>query len=291
MRQFFVATSLAMLVSACGGGSGSDGGDNSSQTVVVDGTGAVDDTGGIDYPRVADQVNQTSGLGGTFVKNAGSVTSVSGDFDHSDGTTRFSDGTVTLNASSGNGLTDLDDGTTVVSVFAGSGLSIDFQFLAPVTISSPAGSGSAIIGLTTDVADMPTSSTATYGGQTSLSVATGGGAFEMSGTAQTNVNFGTNRVDVTLGNFSNSSNPAPFDELRLNNMTISGAGYSGGTLTTLQDGSTVTPLGSGATLASRGNFFGFDSENTIPAEVGGGFRANGVASDSDKLITGIYTGD
>jgi len=255
----------------------------------MSGSGALNDDGGENYPTLSRPENVVSTLGGTRIGNNGDVANITGTFSHSNGVTRFSDGTVTLNSATGNGLTGLDDGSTQVTVFAGSGLGTEMQFLTPVTITAPTGSGSAILGLVTNPSDMPTgSASATFVGQSSINVANGGGTFEMTGTATTAVNFGANDVDVTLNGFTSSSNPAPFDTLQINNMRISGSGFSGGSLSTSLDGQNVDVVGSSATFQSRGGFFGFDTENSIPAEVGGGFRADGT---SGELISGLYTGD
>jgi len=281
MRNHFFLGFLAFALGACGGGT-----DTGSS--VVTGSGALVDVGGTSYPVLGRQISQVSTLGGTRVGNNGDVANVTGDFSHDTGATRFSDGTVTLNSTVGNDLTGLNDGTTQVSVFGGSGLTTEMQYLTPVTITAPIGSGSAILGLVTDPGDVPTTASATYAGQSSVNVASGGGAFELAGAATTVVDFLANDVDVTLNGFTSSSNPAPFDTLNINNMTISGAGYSGGTLSTSLGGQSVDVVGPPASFDSRGSFFGFDSENNIPAEIGGGFRVDGT---SGELISGLYTGD
>lgn len=280
MRYQLVISCLGLIgLTACGGGGGTG----------VSRTGALNDDGGATYPTLASVENMVSTVGGTRVGNNGDVANVTGIFSHNTGATRFSDGTVTLNSTIGNGLTGLDDGSTQVSVFAGAGLGNQMQYLTPVTITAPIGSGSAILGLVTNPGDIPTGAASTiFVGQSSVNVANGAGAFEMTGTATTVADFGANDVDVTLGSFTSSSNPAPFDTLQINNMTLSGSGFSGGSLTTTLGGQGVDVVGSGATFRSRGSFFGFDTANSVPAEVGGGFRANGT---SGELISGLYTGD
>lgn len=281
MRYQLLISCLSMIgLTACGGGGG--GAD-------VLRTGALTDEGGAAYPTLARVENTVSTVGGTRIGNNGDVSNITGVFAHNTGATQFSDGTVTLNSTTGNGLTGLDDGSTQVTVFTGAGLSNQMQYLTPVTITAPIGSGSAILGLVTDPSDIPTgAASAVFVGQSSINVASGAGSFQMTGTATTFADFGANDVDVTLNGFTSSSNPAPFDNLQINNMTLSGSGFSGGSLSTTLGGQGVDVVGSGASFQSRGSFFGFDTANSIPAEVGGGFRADGT---SGELISGLYTGD
>lgn len=288
----YFKVSLAIMGSVflvnCGGGS-ADGGQTSGNSGPT-GTSALIDAGDANHLEIASTLAATSTLGGTHVRTDGTVANITGDFTHNTGAVRFSDGSVILDdPDGGTRLTGLQDGSASVSVFAGSGLTSDFQFLTPATISSPAGSGSAILGIVTEPASMPSTASASYVGQSSLNVATGAGAFVMTGTALTEANFAGGWVDVEMTSFSSSSNPQPFDTLTINGMPISGSGFSGGSLSTSLDGSTVNVLGSGSTTyASRGGFFGFDSVNGVPAEVGGGFRADG---SSGEVITGLFTGD
>lgn len=284
MRSNLFAVPIVGLLTACGGGS-----DDTMMTAMNTG-GGPDDTGGAGYPEISDtSTTATSTLGGTNLRIDGTVTNISGTFTHNTGATQLSDGSVVLSDfNGGTGLTGLSNGSTSVSVFAGSGLTTSLEYATPVTISAPIGSGSAIIGLVTDPSDVPNSAEAVYTGQSSINVASGAGAFEMTGNATTTANFGTDRVSVTMSSFTSNATPAPFDTLEINNMSISGSGFSGGTARASTGGGTVTPLNGATSLSSRGSFFGYDSVNEIPAELGGAFRIDG---DPGEFISGLYTGD
>ncbi len=275
-----IALSAFSLLAACGG---------TGPTSTNTGNGP-HDVGGASYPELTNSsVSSTSTLGGTTVATDGTVSNVTGTFTHNTGEVRFFDGTVLVtDLDGGTGLTGLESGDVTVSIFAGDGFTETLEYMTPVTITAPVGSGSAIIGLVTDVSDVPSSATAVYTGQTSINVANGSGTFLMTGNATTRADFGAGRVDVSLTDFNTTPTPAPFDRLNIDNMAISGQGFTGGTLTASTGGTTVTPLDGSPTLSSRGTFFGFDTQNQIPAEVGGGFRADGTSND---FISGIYTGD
>lgn len=280
MRRSLASLSLLAVVAACGGGS-----DDSAMRSM----GASFDDGGANYPDIANTTSgATSPVTGTFVGLNGNVSTFSGTYTHNTGATAFTDGTITVNdPDGGTGLTGLQSGSTRVSVFVGDGLSNEMEFLTPVTITSPSGDGSGIIGLATEVADMPGSATAVYNGQSSINVAAGT-SYGLNGNATVNANFGANRVDVTMNGFSGSGTP-PFDTLKINNMQINASGFSGGNFSATSNGSTVNVLSGTQTLQSSGRFYGFDTANDIPAEVGGGFRVDG--SNSNEFISGLYTGD
>jgi len=282
MRTTVCSLSLLTLAAACGGGSMDEAPMNTG--------GGPNDNGGSSYPEIANTTSTAeSPLTGTFVSLNGDVSTFLGTYTHNTGAALFTDGSTTVNdPNGGTGLTGLQSGTTRVSVFVGDGLSNAMEFLTPVTITGPQADGSAIIGLATEVGDMPTSTTAVYTGQSSINVAAGT-AYGLNGNATINTDFGANRVDVTMTDFTGSTTTAPFDTIKINDMGISASGFSGGSFSATNNGSAVNILSGTQTLQSSGRFYGFDSANSIPAEVGGGFRVDG--NDPNEFISGLYTGD
>jgi len=102
---------------------------------------------------------------------------------------------------------------------------------------------------------------------------TGGETYSYAdGSSIVEANFLTGRVNVTLNDFTTSLG-APVDEIRANNMLISGDRFDGGSVQLF--GSDSAPLGSGVTTASSGFFSGGSGAGNIPNEAGGMIYAKG----------------
>ncbi len=113
------------------------------------------------------------------------------------------------------------------------------------------------------------------------------------GDATVSVDFNRGVIDVVLDNFGASAAVGtPFDEVRIDGMTITGGRFGGGTLVVLKSG---TPTGdfSGGDFRSSGIFAGWNDSNgtaaggDIPAELGGAF----LAATTDGTVAGRYVAD
>jgi len=139
------------------------------------------------------------------------------------------------------------------------------------------------------------SGTATFTGVDSSEVLTrpsSGPTFDLlRGDVVAVADFDGGRVNVTLSDFAPSPN-ATFDEVRVNNMTISGSSFRGGSLVVLQSGQPTGDF-SGGDFQSSGLFAGWNDSNgtaaggNIPAELGGAF----LAATTDGTVVGRYAAD
>lgn len=187
------------------------------------------------------------------------------------------------------------DGTTFVAesgLFSTNG----FQFLLPVTVSTTNGDGASpfIIGVVSRTQDLPASGTFTFGGNAQVSAILEGqpDRAEGDGTLVLTSNFQTDRVNATISGLGGG---LPFDTVQLTGMTIgttgTGATFSGGTITFLNNTNVVTPILNGPQSSTSGAFFGGDTNgpsgvSSGPTEVGGAFTV--IGSDSINNINNIF---
>ena len=159
--------------------------------------------------------------------------------------------------SSGSVTITKDEGT-----FAGS-----YRYSGLYRVEGGTTEGPAIIGVVTAAGDVPRSGSATYRGDGFVAgVINGATAVDGLGQSRVDADFGTGRVDVTISSLDDPN----VDTVTISDMSISGNGFSGGTIAI--DGSTA-PLGTGVTVDAQGAFYG--QSGNQPAEAGGGFTANG----------------
>ncbi len=140
-----------------------------------------------------------------------------------------------------------------------------------------------IVGVATASADMPTSGLATYSGEfrgefgqssPTPSITT------LNWNADIQVGFaGNGDVDMTFA----GSGSSVIDTIRIQNATISGNTFSGGTLTTSIGGAPPNNV-TGTSVDMNGAFFGYDETLTIPAEVGGAM----ASSSGDNTLNGVF---
>lgn len=93
------------------------------------------------------------------------------------------------------------------------------------------------------------------------------------GTAQVDINFVTNKVDVALTNLT--TNGAPFDSVFVVDMDLVGNRYSGGALGTRLNGTFVNVTGSNSQSAATGVILGDNDPQGLPLETGGVIYARG----------------
>lgn len=79
----------------------------------------------------------------------------------------------------------------------------------------------------------------------------------------------------------------PVDTISVTGMTISGNGFSGGTVATTNDGTAVNITGANTTTTAQGAFFGYDTAASAPDEVGGLVLQQG----DDGILAGGFVAD
>ncbi len=144
-----------------------------------------------------------------------------------------------------------------------------------------------VVGVATDLANMPADGDATFtGGAVGFVITGDAGTNLVNGNSTVTVDFAAGTIDATLDGFTPVSQvseklvTAPFETLVLESAAISGNGFSGGTLTSTGGTSVANITGDNARLLSEGQFFGADAG--APAEVGGLIYTEG---DSGKIFS------
>lgn len=147
-------------------------------------------------------------------------------------------------------------------------------------------------GIITDAAHIPVSGTATYTGDATGFVNGSTGSFVLTnGISNISINFAAGEVDLlTLNDFTATASgtpvTAPPDTIQITGMTIAGNTFSGGELVALLNDLPVDVTGANTTATSEGMFFGWDSANPIPDEVGGVILVEGDAGEMRFLFVG-----
>ncbi len=259
----------------------------------------------IDYKTLTSTANNgTSTLGGTAVRynttaNTVIVNNLSGSADYVTGSVTVDDGTYSLTDS--NGVNDIinnskiTDGTSTITEDPGTS-TYDYVTYFRQTYSSGGNNYSVVgqVGIVTATNDVPTSGSASYSGEAwGRYVPSGGSLVKLnSGTSSVQANFSAGTVDATLSNFTaydGSNNPTTslIDTIKLTGMQISGNTFGGGAIQTSNGGSTVDLVGANASGYLGGNFYGYDTTNNIPDEIG----ASMVQSGDSGFITADFIAD
>ncbi len=243
----------AAMLTGCGGGGGADS-NGSNMGGTPSGPSQI-------YLTIDDTTAATSRLGGA-ISNGTTV----------EGTT----GTITHNTQSfvASGVS----GAQMLGMTSGFNLSA-FDFATDVALDT---SRVAIVGVTTATADMPTSGLATYSGEFRGNLGTSGSPTftTLNWDADIQVGFaGNGDVDMTFA----GSGSSVIDTIRIQNATISGNTFSGGTLTTSIGGAPPNNV-TGTSVDMNGAFFGYDETLTIPAEVGGAMASSG----GGNTLNGVF---
>ncbi|MEL6748914.1 MAG: transferrin-binding protein-like solute binding protein [Pseudomonadota bacterium] len=284
---------IAGLLTGCGGG----------------GSGVKPSTGGgtvtsPSYENMSSTADATSTLAGSGIRSNGTsgaidLVNTSGSLKHDTGATTLNDGTYTLTDSDGfNASNVMSDGSSTLTSDGTQGFSGTYEYVRAYNQTYISGGvtydTTGIYGIATNASDMPTSGSATYTGEATGVVVTATQGFGLSsGTSTVNADFGAGTVNVTLNGFTatdqatGNAATAPIDTISVNGMTISGNGFSGGTATTSNGGTTTSVTGANTTSNPQGHFFGYDSANSRPDEVGG----NVLIQGDDGRVIGTFIAD
>lgn len=251
------------------------------------------------YEAFNSTAQKTSTLSGVVQQSNGTtgakkLLSVSGSLTHNTDGTTVDDGSYKLVDSDGaDSKMVISDGTSTLQYkgnFTG-----DYKyartFQQSYAVDGVSYDTTGIIGIATRAENMPKSSVATYTGEAEAVVIIENAGFDLkSGTSSVSADFGTGKVSVTLNGFTgadlqqNQNGTIPIDEIKITDMTISGNGFSGGTVTTLKSGNVVDVIGSNVSQTSQGSFFALNEDGAAPAEVGGLVLMQGDTG----LISGTY---
>ena len=255
------------------------------------------------YYTLSSTAAATSTLGGSSLRvntvtNNYDVGTITGSLRHNTGGTTISDGLYTLSDGNGpdaNGT--LTDGASTLTLTDGVGSTYDYvtAYRQTYTAGGQAYKNLAVVGIITKTADMPTAGAARYTGAAVGAMAYNSGPVVTmkNATATVDANFGGGTVNVDMSGFqafdATSGLPAgtPAQQITIDNMTISGAHFSGGNVTFRTGGSVVSAVGTGATSQAQGAFFGYNSSAGMPDEVAGVMAASG----STGFLTTTFVAD
>ncbi len=255
------------------------------------------------YETLASDAEVTSTLGGVamkFKENPDEVTlsASSGTLTHNTGATTLNDGTYTLVDSDGfaaNGL--LSDGISVLIVTPAQGFSNNYEYARVYNQGYLDGttpySVTGVYGVVTSASDMPTSGSATYVGEAEGTYNDGTTNYDLdNGTSSVVANFASGSVNVTMEGFdavnrtTGADADVGFNGVNIAGMSASGNQFSGGTITTRNDGALVQVVGTRTQQNAIGRFFGQDSSNN-PDEVGG----IGYLEGTSGSVSAIFLAD
>lgn len=249
-----------------------------------------------DYYKPLDSIaNATSTLGGVGIRSNDSnadldIAQASGTLVHNTGALNYDDGLYALNAPTGliGGTATDDTGGSLVdlsSEYAGT-----YEYVMPVefnyTYSGVKYTTIGFTGVTTDAAHVPVGGSFTYTGDAAGQLTSTSPFSFVDWVSTIYVDFGAGNAVVTLEPAIGAPVLGPFDEIQITGMTVLNNTFTGGELATLLDGVQVNPIGTITSTDSLGVFFGWDSDNAIPDEVGGVSIVTGETGDLLFLFVG-----
>lgn len=289
-----VATSALALLSACGGG----GGGSSDPLPPASGGGTPAPPPR--YETLDSAAAKTSTLGGVALRSNGTsgaldVVTTSGRTTHNTGNTIITDGTYSLTDVDGfNGGNALTDRISTITADLASGYEYATAYDQSYQSGGVTYDSRGVAGVVISGSDMPKTGSATYSGDAQAQVVVAAQGFDLSnGKSTVSADFATGRVDVTMTGFTatdqktGNAATAPIDTISATGMSISGNGFSGGTVTTSNAGTTVNVTGANTTTTAQGAFFGYDAAASAPDEVGGLTLQKG----DDGIVTGGFIAD
>ncbi len=256
---------VATLAAGCGGGGGGSDDDSSGGGSSGGGSGGGGGTSGppsgTDYSELNDTSGGTVTLEGATLANGSAVSGASGTINL--GAQTFTAGGTTANLSSTSGLS-----------IGGS-----YDFATDVMLDSDT---IGVVGVAIESGDVRDTGTIVYSGGFGGQLVQGTGTEDLNNwDATLTVNFGSGDVDATF----EGDGSTLIDEIEVNNASVSGTGFSGGTLRTLNNGSAVNVTGTGVDF--EGGFFGYNDALDSPAEAGGAL----ASSDDDTSLYGLFIVD
>lgn len=260
-RMAIAASAAAIALAGCGGSSGG-------------GTPPITDRGASIVVPASDlsraellNVQGNTGANALFIEE-GSLRFLLPETSESDRFTRVfrsRDGGVVARLTTPTGLSDLGF------------LQLEFSRGGEVFVSQ------GVFGRSTSLPQMPVAGEATFRGAdfAQLRLETGADGADLSGDAIVTADFTSGRVQAVL-DFTGDASAfgEPINVVDISGMTIDGNRFSGGTLTSRLNGTTVPEFSGPTALASSGLFGG-----TGAAEAGGVFLAQ---FPGDRLMTGRY---
>ncbi len=262
LKKIALCALAGSFLAACGGGGGgvaNGPGDSPGGVPQLDDPAPPSPS--INYAALTDRTG-TSTLGGAILVAGTSVAGTPGTINHAG---------QTFTASGISGATSLSQES-------------DFAF-ANYTFATDIAVGSrsvAIVGVSTEVADMRTTGTAAYTGEFQAQLADAsqnGNVVILDWDADIQVNFaGGGDVDLT---FTGGGSDL-IDAIQVNNATISGGTFSGGTLQTSNNGTVNNITGTNVDL--DGTFFGYNDSLQLPGDAGGAL----TSKDGDTDISGVF---
>lgn len=277
-----------LALTACSG----SGGSSSSNEAV---TAAVPS-----YQTLSSTNAGTSALGGATVAvdtTTGALINrtVSGEITHNTDARTINDGVVNMvdTDGSGPGMPYYTDGTAEMYLQQALG-SYDYEYINFATLIYPSNGKTynavGVIGIITRAEDMPTNKPqAEYTGGAYFFEENKSTAQRIGytfGTTKVLADFAAGKVSATVSGLQADSGTAKFDQVVMNDMDISGNGFSGSNVTLLLNGQTVSPTGTVETRGVTGTFFGYDAATGTPSEVGGVAQITG----QDTLVGGVFMG-
>ena len=225
------------------------------------------------------QTSSTSTMGGVAVR----VDSVNDDFDvvamtgslnHNTGKVVISDGQYSLVDEDGfdyDGYATDGNGEVMLLVYTYGTQDYDYAsvFAEMYTVDGVDYYLTGVGGIVTQEGDMPNSGYAMYVGDAAGIGLDSWGEFDLyGGTATASANFGQGTVDLEIADLYLDDGVSLYEAggIAFNDMTISGNGFSGGTM--VENFSNIY-VGTGGEGIAEGVFFGYDQGEGAPDEVGG----------------------
>ena len=275
---------ILFLISACGGGGVDGGGTGPSPEFTTN------------YQTLNSTANTSSTLVGSAAKGnatTGNITvsGVVGTLNHNTGRLVLNDGTYAFVDPNGLNNGVATDGSSVLTADGNQGFSGSYDFVTAYEQTYVAGGDNYTVpgfyGVgTTDADSNLVSGTVTYRGEARGVVGVSSSSTVLTnGDSTVSVNFNSNNVNVILNNFDTST--APIDEIRITGMTLSGGEYTGGSFTTLNNGSNVFVTGANTSTDANGNLFGVNSAGNAPDETAGIV----VSYGDSGLVVGAFIAD
>ena len=294
IRATFMLIAAALALSACGGGGGGGGG--------LTATSAPSPTNG--QFALSQTVNGRSQLSGSAARvsqtgaTTGTATQVQGTYVHNTQALTLNDGSYNFSDQNGPvGGTLYDDGSAIVDTLVNIQFST-FDFVFPYIQGYRFGGQDffsyGAVGIATNAANVPSTGTASFTGvsfgQINSSLLTAPKVDYFAGNATVSADFGAGQVDVAMGitstiDINGNATIAPIDAISIDNMSITGAAFSGGKLTTSLGGVGVNVTGAGTVTTAQGQFY--SATGSAPDEVGGSV----VSQGNNGLVAAAFIAD
>lgn len=254
------------------------------------------------YRGFSSSDNANSDLVGTALRtnnqnSSVEITTASGTLQHNTKATTLNDSTYTLVDNDGfDGTGRLTDGTSTLISDGNQGFSGTYEYVRPYTQTYPNDSvrydKTGVYGIPIATNDMPTSATASYMGEAIATVTQAASGFSLSGKTQVTANFGSANAEITINQITaidqstGQATNTPIDRIRLSTR-ITGNRITGNSVSTTLNGSSVDLTGVNTQSQTSGHFYGYDSANRIPDEVGGVFKSTGNIGQ----LQGVFVAD